>query len=109
MKERLVCLGGLVLALALVAGCRRTRMVSRPLVAHEVGWAEAIGRWYPGWRTPFFSPVRDAEGARALPGTPGYLGALDATGAFAPQAEGAERAVDEEVELVPVAPRRSAP
>lgn len=109
MNERVVCLGGLVLALVLAAGCRRTRMMSRPLAAHEAGWAEAVKRWYPGWRTPFFPPVRGAEGVRTSPGAPGYLSIPSATGAAATQVKGADRAVDEQIELVPVAPQRSAP
>ena len=88
MKLRLVRVAGLVLALGVLAGCRRTELVSRPLAPHEASWDQAIRRWYPRWPTPYFSPVRDTDTDGAP--SPGLIPGRDF-----------DQPIDEEVELVP--------
>lgn len=109
MNERLVCSGGLVLALFFAAGCRRTQMMSRPLLVHEMSWDEAIKRWYPRWQTPFFPPVRGAGGEQTTAESLDYLSTPDRTWAPTPQETGADQAVDERIELVPAVPQGGAP
>lgn len=39
-------------------GCMRPRLAVRGLSEHESGWAQTIKRSYPGWRSPYLTPVR---------------------------------------------------
>jgi hypothetical protein len=83
-----ICIASVGLALAM-AGCRRPRLVSRPLTEMEASWAHMIDGNYPSWKPPFFTP---AQGASPLVAPPASM-------VPAPRA----------IPVAPVAPARTPP
>ena len=89
-------------AVVLCTSCTGTRLASRPLCDYEAGWASAVERWYPGWHTPYLSPVQPGNRPDSVPQVaPLFPATLDRAaipmGPLAPSET-------EEVEIVPAVP-----